>query len=75
MTRIIETIMVEVRCAAWMSTSVHIPPWQCSRESQATIVSTVERGDLVLMPIGWQSEVEQGQVHAYCPTHKKEKVQ
>jgi hypothetical protein len=68
MTTFIESVSVEVQCAAYVGPVFPIAP--CPRKGRAVIVSTVERGDLVLMPIGWETTAPNGQIEVFCPDHQ-----
>lgn len=67
----IESIGVDLTCD-WRS---RLAPATCYAQAVATIVSTVEGGDRVLFPIGWQAvanegfEGGEGLVGALCPKH------
>lgn len=72
MTKIIESILVEVRCAAEEPGLLPGTRRMCSRADVATIVSRTE-GDLVLMPIDWQATTVRGQITVNCPRHNERK--
>lgn len=76
MTKILESISVEVQCGAWvgMSPIIPVPIDPCRATATATIVSTVERGDLILVPIGWTTSVTHGQIEVFCPEHNERKT-
>lgn len=74
MSTIVESIQVEIYCdRRWKNVDT------CYAEAQVTVVSTVEKGDLILGPVDWQAvqsrDSEEGWPHIgwLCPNHKEEK--
>jgi hypothetical protein len=70
MTTFIESITVDVRCSAEMRGLCADTRVRCTQTGQAVVVSTVERGDLVLVPIGWETRIVREQIAVFCPVHK-----
>jgi hypothetical protein len=64
-TTIIESVSVNIQCTA----AILDGQLRCPVEGQAVIVSTVERGDLVLFPVHWLTETQDGQIIPICPNH------
>jgi hypothetical protein len=74
MTKIVESITVEVRCSHESVSHGGGAFHRCPTTANATIVSTVERGDLVLVPVDWSTTVQHGQIAVFCPDHNKKET-
>jgi hypothetical protein len=72
MTKVIESITVEIQCEATDVGPIFGTPFtRCHAKDLATIIAT-DRGDLVLVPVGWDTAVINSRLTIRCPDHKEE---